>query len=255
MCNSLVARMFFFGTDGRSSAGGDAESAVEAQEFSMAILNASLDAIVVIDDHGTIQIVNDAACEMFRCVGRRGGPAAESNTPPECVMRPLSPRHCRTLTPPPAQYTREELVSQNVNMFMTPDIAKLHPGILARYRATGIKSMVGSRDRRAPAQRKDGTVFRIRAAVSEVMRGGQRAFVGVLHDVTHEEQASSAREEVAVQKRLQEAKSSFLAAMSHEIRTPLNGIGGMIDLLGDTELDEAQRSWLATCSRSIDARE
>jgi len=42
------------------------------------------------------------------------------------------------------------------------------------------------------------------------------------------------------------AKSDFLAVMSHEIRTPLNAVMGFANLLAESELDEAQRGYVAT---------
>ena len=49
------------------------------------------------------------------------------------------------------------------------------------------------------------------------------------------------------------ARADFLACMSHEIRTPLTGVVGMAELLGDTDLDEAQQECVRTIRLSADA--
>ncbi|QOZ67951.1 hybrid sensor histidine kinase/response regulator [Bradyrhizobium arachidis] len=47
-----------------------------------------------------------------------------------------------------------------------------------------------------------------------------------------------------------ETKSRFLAVVSHELRTPLNGVMGVLQLLDDGSLSEAQRRQLATAAAS-----
>ncbi|MCK1476880.1 response regulator [Bradyrhizobium sp. 197] len=47
-----------------------------------------------------------------------------------------------------------------------------------------------------------------------------------------------------------ETKSRFLAVVSHELRTPLNGVMGVLQLLDDGSLGEAQRRGLTTAAAS-----
>ncbi len=84
--------------------------------------------------------------------------------------------------------------------------------------------------------------------------------LGISRDITEQKRAESEmrrihqlEETAAKAKRLNEAKSQFLATMSHEIRTPLNGIIGMTSQLLENELDPAQRERAEIVQFSADA--
>lgn len=81
--------------------------------------------------------------------------------------------------------------------------------------------------------------------------GTLECWLGTIHDIT--EQKNAAIAEIEIERAKNDAKGEFLANMSHEIRTPLNGVIGMLDLLGESELDPKESHYISIAKSSADS--
>lgn len=87
-------------------------------------------------------------------------------------------------------YEASEVIGQNVKMLMPAPYRDEHDGYLDHYKATHQKKIIGI-GREVEAQRKDGTVFPIQLAVSEMFVQGRRMFTGIIRDQSKLKQAES----------------------------------------------------------------
>ncbi|WP_339950968.1 ATP-binding protein [uncultured Albimonas sp.] len=180
-----------------------------------AMVEASQDAIVVIDHRGRILGVNSA---VERIMGHR----------------------------------REDVVGREMAEVMIPPVLReQHRRGLQRHLATGEKTVVDRGQVRMQALRADGSAFPAELSVGSAVGETGPIFVGFLRDISRmqasEQELRRARDEAMAADR---AKSEFIAVMSHEMRTPLNGVLGLLDLLMRTDLDPQQARYVETAASS-----
>jgi len=130
----------------------------------LAILDTTVEGIIVIDERGIISTFNRAAHDMFG-------------------------------------YPPDEVIGQNISMLMPEPYRSGHDQYMRNYRKTGRAKIIGI-GREALGQRKDGTTFPIELAVSEVRVNGKVSFTGLVRDIT--EQKRLDREILEVSEREQQ---------------------------------------------------
>jgi PAS domain S-box-containing protein len=127
------------------------QALAEREARLVAVLQQAVDAIVTIDQRGLIESVNPALERMFG-------------------------------------YRPEEVLGRNVSMLMPSPDRERHEGYLASYVGGGIAKIIGI-GREVSAQRKDGSLFPVDLAVSELQIGEKRLFCGFLRDLTERQHA------------------------------------------------------------------
>ncbi len=111
-----------------------------------AILDAAPEAIVTIDENGTVDSFSPAAEGIFG-------------------------------------YRADEVIGHNVTMLMPEPDRSRHDGYLDHYITTGEKKVIGA-GREMEAVRKNGSRVPVKLMVSEIEVAGVRKFLGIMHDLT-----------------------------------------------------------------------
>jgi two-component system CheB/CheR fusion protein len=113
-----------------------------------AIVSTAVDAIVTIDQRGRIDSCNPATERLFG-------------------------------------YRAAEMIGKNIKMLMPQPYRREHDGYIRRYIRTGLAQIIGI-GREVMGQRKDGSIFPLALAVSELRLGGggRRMYTGIMHDLT-----------------------------------------------------------------------
>jgi PAS domain S-box-containing protein len=125
---------------------GNAALAAGRAERLDAIIDTTVDGIIVIDERGSIEAFNRGAERLFG-------------------------------------YPAQEVIGRNVNLLMPSPYHEEHDQYLARYRTGGAARVIGV-GREVSGRRRDGTVFPLHLSVGEMSVGGKRMFTGMLHDLT-----------------------------------------------------------------------
>ncbi len=110
------------------------------------ILDTVPDAMVVINDHGSISYFSAAAERMFG-------------------------------------YVEAELIGKNVNILMPSPDSERHDGYLESYRRTGERKIIGI-GRVTTARRRDGSTFPVELLIGEAGIEEDRIFTGFIRDLT-----------------------------------------------------------------------
>lgn len=161
-----------------------------------ALLDACIDAVVIIDHRGRITTFNRTACRMFG-------------------------------------YAAEEAVGQNVSMLMPSPDREQHDQYMARYLQGGTARVIGI-GREVTGRRRDGSEFPASLAIGEIEGSTPPRFVGFLHDLSsrraQEAQRQAAEEAVreSRERLTHVARLSTLGEMTtglaHEVNQPLTAI-------------------------------
>jgi two-component system, LuxR family, sensor kinase FixL len=170
------------------------------------MMEAAVDAVIVIDHHGRMLAVNDSTRRIFG-------------------------------------FRTDQLLGENVSMLMPEPDRGAHDEYLARYLHSGVQKVIGL-GREVVAQRGDGTLFPAYLSVGRIPNCEPARFVGLLRDITAEHEAVAAlKHERDRANAYLELNDAILLALDADRRVcEVNARGS--ELLGVPKEDIRGRDWL-----------
>ncbi len=151
-------------------------------------------------------------------------------------------------------YSRSAAMGAKLDDLIVPERHRQGPSNgFASFRASGLKSLVGSGRIETPALKSDGSEVPVEYSLGVTNSTEGQLVIAFLRDISkrieQEGELRKARDEALEASKI---KTQFLAVMSHEMRTPLNGVMAILDLLRASKLDVKQRKYVSTATTSAE---
>ena len=188
----------------------------DSEAYFKHLLELAPDAMIIIDEHGKIAIVNGQAEEMFG-------------------------------------YERSEMLGQPIEMLLPERLRRVHVGHRSGYGLDPrLRPMGQGQD--LVARRKDGSEFPVEISLSPIKANNGRFVSSVIRDVTErkrmEDEIIAARQAAL---RANKANSAFLAAASHDLRQPVQALSLLNGALRRTVTDERALQMVDSQQHSLTA--
>jgi two-component system sensor kinase FixL len=189
----------------------------EAEAHLRSILATIPDAMVVIDEAGSILSFSAAAEKMFG-------------------------------------YSEDEVVGRNVKMLMPSPDRERHDQYLKDYLTTGKRKIIGI-GRVTTALHSDGNTFPIELAIGEAWLGERRIFTGFIRDLTERQQTllrlQDLQSELAHVGRVSEM-GTLASSLAHELNQPLTAVSSYCESARDLLIKEPDPATLAMVREALD---
>jgi two-component system sensor kinase FixL len=127
-------------------------------------------------------------------------------------------------------YSAAEAIGRNVKILMPSPYREAHDGYILRYLTTGERRIIGT-GRIVVGERKDGSTFPMELAVGEMRSGDRRFFTGFVRDISERQKTETRLQELQSElvhiSRLT-AMGEMASTLAHELDQPLSAIANYL---------------------------